>query len=152
MRGIQVAAAAVDINDPISMPDGTILVRPSSEKDRGRMTNDTDGVLVGTYAVWLYPTPDASVTIMSRKAMHEMKFLVIYREVQTVRQSGEKTKDAVSFLGGAVVEQFLVGSHSTVLPPQIPGPKGIVGAKGTETHLFMVTQEHGHIGRLHDLL
>ena len=99
MWGIQVAAAAVDVDDPISVPDGTILVRPAGEKDRGCVADDTDGVRAGTYAVRFHPTPDASVTIMSGKAVDEMEFLVIYREVQTVRQSGEKTKDTVSFLG-----------------------------------------------------
>lgn len=115
--GIQVAAAAVDINDPISMPDGTILVHPAGKKYCGCVTNDTDGIRVWTYTVWFHSPPDAGVAIISGKAMDEMKIPVTYRDVQIVRQSGEKLQDAVSFLRRAVVEQILVGGHSTVLPP-----------------------------------
>lgn len=46
MWGIQIAAAAVDINDPVSVPDGTILVHPAGKKYCGGVTNDTDGIRV----------------------------------------------------------------------------------------------------------
>ena len=92
------------------------------------MADDTGSVLVGAYAVWFHPTPDAGVVIISRKAVDKMKVLLAHREIQAVRQAGEKTQDTVSFFGGAVVEQFPVGSHTSVLPSQIPGADFIIGA------------------------
>ena len=97
MWGIQVAAATVDVDDPVSVPDGRILFHPASEKDCGRMADDTGSVLVGAYAVWFHPTPDAGVVIISRKAVDKMKVLLAHREIQAVRQAGEKTQDTVSF-------------------------------------------------------
>ena len=152
MWGIQVAAAAVDVDDPISVPDGTILVRSAGEKECGRMADDTDGIRVGTCAVRSHPAPDASVEIISGETVDEMEVSVVHREVQIVRQTGEKSQDMVSFLGRAVVEQILVGRHSAVLPPQIPSAKFVIGAEGVEAHLLMVAQEHGHIGSRHNLL
>lgn len=117
MRGIQVAAAAVDVDDPISVPDGIILVRPAGKKYRGCVTDDTDRIRVRTCTVWFHATPNAGITIISGKSVDKMKVLAVHCEIQAVWQAGEKLQDAVSFLWRAVVEQFLVGSHSAVLLP-----------------------------------
>lgn len=117
MWGLQIAAAAVDVKDPISVPNRTILVRPAGKKYRGCVTDDTDSIRVRTCAVLFHSPPDAGITIISRKTVDKMKVLILHSEVQAVWQSGEKLQDAVSFLWRAVVEQFLVGGYSTVLLP-----------------------------------
>ena len=52
----------------------------------------------------------------------------------------------------AVVEQLPVGGPSAVLSPQVAGTEFVVGAESAQTHLFVVAQEHGHVGGFHDLL
>ena len=81
MRGIQVAAAAVDVDDPISVPNRTILVRPAGKKYRGCVTDDTDSIRVRTCAIWFYSTPNAGITIISGKAVDKMKVLVLHCEI-----------------------------------------------------------------------
>ena len=106
VQGIQVAAAAVDVDDPISVPDGIILVPPAGKKYRGCVTDDTDRIRVWICAVWFHATPNAGITIISGKTVDKMKVLVVHCEIQIVWQAGEKLQDAVSFLGRAVVEQL----------------------------------------------
>ena len=104
VRSIQVAAAAVNINNPFSMPDGTILVHPAGKKYCGCVTDDTDSIWVRTCAIWFHATPNAGIAIISGKTVDKMKVLVVHGEIQIVWQAGEKLQDAVSFLWRAVVE------------------------------------------------
>lgn len=84
VRGIQIAAAAIDVKDPVSVPDGIILVPPAGKKYRGCVTDDTDSIRVWTCTVWFHATPNAGITIISGKTVDKMKVLVVHCEIQAV--------------------------------------------------------------------
>ena len=73
VRGVPVAAAAVNIDDPIPMPDREILVRSSGEKYCGCVADNTDGVRAGTDAIQLYSAPDAGVGIVTWETVNQVK-------------------------------------------------------------------------------
>ena len=85
VRSVQVPTAAVDVDDPIPMPDGTILVRSAGEKDRRRVADDVDGGRIGTCAVRFHPAPDAGIMIFARETVDKMKFLIAHCEFQRIR-------------------------------------------------------------------
>ena len=90
MRGLQVAAATVNVDDPISMPDRKIFVNFTRKKHRRRVADNTDSVRVGAGAVRFHPAPDAGVVITAGEAMDQVKVLTADSELQIVRQAGEK--------------------------------------------------------------
>lgn len=84
--------------------------------------------------------------------MDQVEFLFIHRDVQMIRQPGEKTQDLMPIPGSAAVEQSAIGAHPAILTPQFPGPYFLMQVQGAQTHLLMVAQQHGDIVRCHDLL
>ena len=109
MDRLHATAAAVDVEDAVSMPDGEVLVMPVREEHCGRVANDADGVRVRASAVRLHPAPDAGVAVHSRAPMHQVEFLLAHCQVQVVRQAGKEVQDFVALLVRPVVEQFPVG-------------------------------------------
>ena len=84
--------------------------------------------------------------------MDNVELLSTDYDAQMVRQAGEKPQDHIPLMGSPVVEQFPVGGRSAVLPPQVSRPVLIMRTKGIQTHLLVVAQEHGHVGRSHDTI
>ena len=145
-------AAAVDVDDPISAPDTEILIVPPGQQVRGRVAHDANDVRVRTPALCGHTAPDTGLAVSAGTAVDKVELLSTDYNVQMVRQAGEKTQDHIPLMGRPVIEQFPVGGRTTVLPPQVPRTVLIMRAKGIQTHLLVVTQEHGHVGRCHDLL
>ena len=75
---------AVDVDDPIPMPDGGIHVHLAGEKDRGRVADDADGVRIGACAVRFHPAPYAGVVIVTWETVDQMKFLIAHCEFQII--------------------------------------------------------------------
>ena len=92
MHGFPVATAAVNIDDPIPMPDGEILVHPAGEKDCGCVADNADSVWVGTSAARFRPAPDAGMEIVTGEAVNQMKVSAADGDLQAVRQTGEKRR------------------------------------------------------------
>lgn len=84
--------------------------------------------------------------------MDQVEALTAHLQVQVIRQAGEKAQEPGLFQPCPVVEQLPVGGHTAVLPPELPGAELVVRTQGTQAHLLVVAQEHGHVGRVHDLL
>lgn len=151
MDGISAAAAAVNVEDPVSTPDGKVFPRSAGEENGRGMTNDADGVWIRTHAARFYPPPDAGVAIVSRAAVDQVKLLRAHREVPMIRQGRQEAEDAVSLGKGTAVTQLPVSDHPAVLAPQLPRAVFVVGAQCAQTHLLVVSQEQRHVGGLHDL-
>ena len=145
-------AAAVDIDDPIPVPDAEILVVLPGQKVRGRVADNANGVRVRAPALCGHTAPDTGLAVSAWAAVDEVELLCASRDVQLVRQAGEKPQDHVPLMGRPVIEQLPVGGRSAILPPQVPRPVLIVRTKGIQTHLLVVAQEHGHVGRSHDTI
>ena len=47
----EMTAAAVDVDDSISVPDTEVLIVPPSQEIRGRVADNANGVRVGTPAL-----------------------------------------------------------------------------------------------------
>ena len=152
MGGVQVAAAAVDVEDPVPVPDGEVLIHPAGEEDRGGVAHDAEGVRAGTHAVRLRPAPDAGVTVRSGETVDQVEAPAVHCEGEVVRQAGQEPQDAAPLQGRPLVAQRPEGDHAAVLPPQLPGAQLAVGTQGAQAHLLVVAQQQGHVGGLHDPL
>ncbi len=146
------SAAAVNVDDPIPVPDAEVLIVPPGQKVRGRVADNVNGVRVRAPVLCGHTAPDTGLAVSTGTAVDKVGLLSTGYNVQMVRQTGEKPQDHIPLMGSPVVEQFPVGGRSAVLPPQVPHAVLIMRTKGIQTHLLVVAQEHGHVGRCHDLL
>ena len=132
------------------MPDGEILVVSVCEEHSRRVADDADGVREWTFAIRIYPAPDASVMVVSGIPMHQAEFLSTNLQIYQVREAAEKSQDLMAFLMCSAIEQLPVGWHSAIHPPKILGSKLTAWSEGAQTHLLMIAEKHGHIRRIHD--
>lgn len=143
-------AAAIDVNDAIIMPYPEGLVTDTGQKVDRRVADDADGVRIRTSIFQLDASPDARITVSAGTTVNEVKLLPANGNVQMIRQSSQEAQDHVALVRRPMVEQLPIGGRTVVLPPKLTGTELVVRAKGGETHLFVVAQQHGHVGRIHD--
>ena len=88
-----VAAAAVDVDDPVPMPDGQSLVHPPGKEAGGGVAHDGGAVGEWGDAVGHRPVPDPPVRVLRRHAVDQVEGLGDYLELEIIGQ-GEKQRPA----------------------------------------------------------
>ena len=150
VRRVAIAAAAVNINDAITMPYTKRLVIDTSQEVDRRVADDADSARVRTSIFWLNASPDARITVGTGAAVNEVELLPTDGNVQMIRQSSQEAQNYVTLVRCPMVEQLPIGGRTAVLSPKLTGTKLIMRAKGGKAHLFVIAQQHGHVGRIHD--
>lgn len=85
MGSVQVTAAAVDVDDPVPMPDRGILIHSAGEKYCRGVADDADGVRIGACAIWFYPAPDAGVVVVPWETVDKMELSLFKKSVVDCR-------------------------------------------------------------------
>ena len=104
LRCFLMTAAAIDVNDAVTMPYPEGLVTDAGQKVDRRVADDADGVRVRTSIFWLDASPDARITVSTGTTMNKVKLLSINGNVQMIRQSSQEAQDHVTLMGRAMVE------------------------------------------------
>ena len=150
VRRVTIAAAAVNINDAITMPYPKRLVTDTSQEVDRRVADDADDVRVRTSILRLDASPNARITVSTGTTVNEVELLPVNGNVQMIWQSGQEAHDHIPLVWCAVVEKLPVGGRTAVLPPKLTSPKLIMRPEGGEAHLLVIARQHGHVGRIHD--
>ena len=109
MRCFLMTAAAIDVNDAVTMPYPEGLVTDTGQEVDRRVADDADGVRVRTSIFWLDASPDARITVSTGTTMNKVKLLSINGNVQMIRQSSQEVQDHITLMGRAMVEQLPIG-------------------------------------------
>ena len=96
VRRVAIAAAAVNINDAITMPYPKRLVTNTSQEVDRRMADDADGVRVRTSILRLDASPNARITVCTGTTVDEVKLLPTDGNVQMIRQSSQEAQNRVA--------------------------------------------------------
>ena len=102
-------AAAIDVNDAVTMPYPEGLVTDTGQEVDRRVADDADGVRVRTSIFWLDASPDARITVGTGAAVNEVELLPTDGNVQMIRQSSQEAQDHITLMGRAMVEQLPIG-------------------------------------------
>ena len=73
MRCFLMTAAAIDVNDAVTMPYPDGLVTDTGQEVDRRVADDADGVRVRTSIFWLDAYPDARITVGTGAAVNEVE-------------------------------------------------------------------------------
>ena len=109
LRCFLMTAAAIDVNDAVTMPYPEGLVTDTGQEVDRRVADDADGVRVRTSIFWLDASPDARITVSTGTTMNKVKLLSINGNVQMIRQSSQEAQDHITLMGCAMVEQLPIG-------------------------------------------
>ena len=120
MHRLSASTAAVNVNDAGTVPDTEVFIVSAGEETGGRMTDDAGGVTVRA-PVRVHPAPDVGIAAFAGKTVNKVELPETNYDIQMIRQTGKKAQDRIPFMGRSVIEQFPVGGHSAVLPPEFPG-------------------------------
>ena len=88
MRRRPIAAAAVDVNDVVTMPYPERLVTDTSQEVDRRVADDADSARIRTSILWFDASPDARITVCTGTTVNEVELLPVNGNVQMIRQSG----------------------------------------------------------------
>lgn len=102
-------AAAIDVNDAVTMPYPDGLVTDTGQEVDRRVADDADGVRVRTSIFWLDASPDARITVSPGTTVNEVKLLSANSNVQMIRQPGQEAQDHIPLVRCPMVEQLPVG-------------------------------------------
>ena len=109
LRCFLMTAAAIDVNDAVTMPYPEGLVTDTGQEVDRRVADDADGVRVRTSIFWLDASPDARIMVSTGTTMNKVKLLSINGNVQMIRQSSQEAQDHITLMGRAMVEQLPIG-------------------------------------------
>ncbi len=96
MRRIAIAAAAIDVNDAVTMPYTKRLVIDTSQEVDRCVADDADGVRVRTSILRLDASPNARITVCTGAAVNEVELLPTDGNVQMIRQSSQEAQNRVA--------------------------------------------------------
>ena len=109
LRCFLMTAAAIDVNDAVTMPYPEGLVTDTSQEVDRCVADDADGVRVRTSIFWLDASPDARIMVSTGTTMNEVELLPTDGNVQMIRQSSQEAQDHITLMGRAMVEQLPIG-------------------------------------------
>ena len=102
-------AAAIDVNDAVTMPYPEGLGTDTDQEVDRRVADDADSARVRTSIFWLDAYPDARITVGTGAAVNEVELLPTDGNVQMIRQSSQEAQDHITLMGRAMVEQLPIG-------------------------------------------
>lgn len=91
-------AAAIDVNDAVTMPYPEGLGTDTDQEVDRRVADDADGVRVRTSIFWLDASPDARIMVSTGTTMNKVKLLSINGNVQMIRQSSQEAQNHVALV------------------------------------------------------
>ena len=102
-------AAAIDVNDAVTMPYPEWSATDTSQKVDRRVADDADSVRIRTSILRLDASPDARITVGAGAAVNEVELPPVNGNVQMIRQSSQEAQDHITLMGRAMIKQLPIG-------------------------------------------